>query len=519
MSSSEPGDLAQAFATMTPQALSSILALLEEATVGAVMEGRMSDWLDKKAAGSEFARKLESRVAQLETLQQHQLCLNLYAQINQICEIPPRHYTAPRDFCDNCEDIITAGLALMRKHDLSFQGTSLHDLVVFQTGKMFGIMQEKFPDLPHDKQEEFLAKIRDFISELPAGQRAALQKELNLHEVSDEKLRTLLTSGALGTAFAATVGIGGFSFYMGASSLLAGITHLLGFSLPFAAYTSMSSLIAVLSNPLFLIAFIGGGAFWLISKENRKMRERLVPLVLTQSVVSSLHTSEIDKHNDCTEKAVAAWARDWSTVLEQRAVRNAARVAVDNAQSAYDSTVALINENLKKQSTLATDREKTVKKIRAMVPEVVDKIRDGKWGMELSAQGEKLLTLLKEQVEIKSRPQSSSFFGKIAGAINNKWDGFETSLGIKDSSKQIALKAASLWEEGFMPADPDVHYIACQLQEATEDLVQLKNEAKTQEEIASQQRAVLKQCTKELEVASGKCFEAERLQWGMGALQ
>jgi hypothetical protein len=110
MTTSEAMTLAHACATMTTDELASVLAFLEETTVGAVMFSKFSDWLENKSAGSDFAGKLKTQADQLASLSQHQLCLNLYATFNRICGLLPRHYTAPKDFSDNCEEIIATSL-------------------------------------------------------------------------------------------------------------------------------------------------------------------------------------------------------------------------------------------------------------------------------------------------------------------------------------------------------------------------------------------------------------------------
>jgi len=50
-----------------------------------------------------------------------------------------------------------------------------------------------------------------------------------------------------------------FGFYMSAASLVATIAGLAGLTLPFAFYTTMSSLVAVVANPLFFLPLVLGG--------------------------------------------------------------------------------------------------------------------------------------------------------------------------------------------------------------------------------------------------------------------
>jgi len=56
---------------------------------------------------------------------------------------------------------------------------------------------------------------------------------------------------------------------------------LVGIGLPFGAYSGLTSVIAVLSNPLFLIGSIGFLIYILNSKSNESIRNRLSPMIIT----------------------------------------------------------------------------------------------------------------------------------------------------------------------------------------------------------------------------------------------
>jgi hypothetical protein len=72
---------------------------------------------------------------------------------------------------------------------------------------------------------------------------------------------------------------------MAAVKALAAMAGMVGLGLPFSAYATLTSVIAVLANPLFMVPALLGGGWLLTSYTNGKMRDNLLPVVVTQSTV------------------------------------------------------------------------------------------------------------------------------------------------------------------------------------------------------------------------------------------
>lgn len=88
-------------------------------------------------------------------------------------------------------------------------------------------------------------------------------------------------SGAIAIrSFAAVVSLSGFSAYVAATTGLASAAGLFGATLPFAAYTSVTSAIAFLTGPVGLMASIGAGIFALAMKF-RPDAKKMTSFVLT----------------------------------------------------------------------------------------------------------------------------------------------------------------------------------------------------------------------------------------------
>ena len=313
---SDAKNLADAILFLPKEAHASCLALLGETTLGKLLKSKVTELV--KGTDGEFAQHLEQRAKGLEQNSRAELALRMFSVMNKTLELEPRHYAGRRDFEDNAEDIVARCLAVMRKKEKDFSGNDLGALVRYQTNKMFGEIGKSFDGLPDQKKSELLNEIRRFIQELPADQREKLKEELGANEITDDYLKKALISGALGAAFAATVEIGGFPFYIAAVKLVAWVTALIGITLPFAFYTTLTSLIAVLANPLFLIPLLGGGGHYFYKKNNRSMQQRFVPLIVTQLTVTFLTSDGQSADQDASQEALRLWSEARVKVAQYR---------------------------------------------------------------------------------------------------------------------------------------------------------------------------------------------------------
>ena len=517
MSTQDAQILASALATATSLTRASLLALLDETSLTSVLWSRFSDWKDKQDSGKSFAMALEERTKELDELPEELLLLSLYGALNSITGIAPRSYTAPQDFTDNCEDLLTAAIELTRKHNAQFTGTTLHELVQYQSSIMFGQLETKFAELGSEDQSQFMENIREFVRSLPEEQRATLLKELRVDELSDQYLRTIITNGALGSAFAATVGVGGFSFYMGASSLLASMAGLIGITLPFGLYTALASSIAVLANPLFLLAALGGGGYWLISGKNKALKEKLVPMVITSLVVSGLCN---EKGGDVTtEKAISLWQNDWQKVCSCRELVRQQKELLTQSVSELAQFSLRLKQSQQTLKGTQKERKGLVITIAGCASEHVEAIRNGAWGSELSDRGDELAKMLQEIEQVENRPHQDGFWGKLRSHTGKVFDKAALKVNVITLSKTIAEQACSRWEHGEYPNNsPGLYKAATRLAELYRQQESLGEEITRLQEAVSQKEKECSSIRQAVARLSVETAQAEKTQWGMEAL-
>lgn len=123
--------------------------------------------------------------------------------------------------------------------------------------------------------------------EMTPEQRTQMETELRQVAQEFDKEGALLLSGSIFATLTAAK-LSGFGVYLLASTSLSALTGAIGVTLPFVAYTTMSSAIATILGP---VGWIGAGLFaiWKLSGPNYK---RLIPAVLYVSALRAQQQQE-----------------------------------------------------------------------------------------------------------------------------------------------------------------------------------------------------------------------------------
>jgi hypothetical protein len=178
-----------------------------------------------------------------------------------------------------------------RERDAAGSQTSgvrtIHDLVRYVLCQLFTFLDDWLSKASPDERE----RVAEQIVKALDGLGTDVQEEVRrLARLNDLTMETLLRAGsltALGAALAAVVGAGGFAVYAMLSATIASAAGIIGLTLPFSVYLTLTSLLAFLCNPLvLLVAIVGGGAWWTRSA-NRRMRAELVPLLVAFAAMKS----------------------------------------------------------------------------------------------------------------------------------------------------------------------------------------------------------------------------------------
>ncbi len=118
-----------------------------------------------------------------------------------------------------------------------------------------------------------LSVFESFISKMSLEQKEKFEKEII--SIAKNENGTLLKTGGVISALTA-VNLSGFSVYLLATSTLSTISGIIGVTLPFAAYTTLTSAISVIIGPVGW-ASAGIFAIWKITNVNYK---KLTPAII-----------------------------------------------------------------------------------------------------------------------------------------------------------------------------------------------------------------------------------------------
>ena len=132
-----------------------------------------------------------------------------------------------------------------------------------------------------DLEVEIARKVFQTVwDKMAPDQKMAMEAELRRAAQEFDKGGALAGSASIFTALTAAQ-LSGFGIYLLASTALGILTSVIGVTLPFVVYTTMSSAIAVIIGP---VGWIGAGLFaiWKLTDANYK---RLIPAILYVSAL------------------------------------------------------------------------------------------------------------------------------------------------------------------------------------------------------------------------------------------
>ena len=144
------------------------------------------------------------------------------------------------------------------------------------------------------------------LAAMTASERLEIQQALNLQTVSGGSLRSVFPKSGVPVAGIAALQAGGFGTYLALSTIMHAVfTGVLGITLSFAAYTTASSALSVMTRPLGIMCSLSIGAlgyFWGRRKIERSQYAMIVwtwvmhagrPLVPTTALLPSARSCRL----------------------------------------------------------------------------------------------------------------------------------------------------------------------------------------------------------------------------------
>ena len=168
-----------------------------------------------------------------------------------------------------------------------FDGASVADLSRYVIRRTFEELDASFSIKSQSEQERIAVDIARRLAELPPELRERIRADAGIADLSAAALKRTGAIAAVGGALLGTVGMAGFAAYTTLTSVIATAAGFVGLTLPFAVYVYATSALALLSTPVVLAAATLVGGRFAISRANRQMRDRLVPMMIATAVLAS----------------------------------------------------------------------------------------------------------------------------------------------------------------------------------------------------------------------------------------
>lgn len=227
--------------------------------------------------------------------------------------------------------------------------------------KLLEQTKESLQKQSEEQKRKTEEEIQNKINNMTGKEQEELQKALNVEELTGNTVRQILTTTAGTTAAMIALDVSGFGAYMALTTIMHAVfTTTLGITLPFAAYSGATSVLAFITGPVGWITLLGVQALMINNSRNKLIYE-LMAQVVWNSIV------EYGKKFTPSDEELPSWLPD----MER-----------DAANKESEELMKLINENnkLKDQQqnlidTLANNNE-TIQKDSARITELNAKITE-----------------------------------------------------------------------------------------------------------------------------------------------
>lgn len=281
--------------------LAACLALFDDSTLRRRISTLVERWTSNKrreaaddAADAEAAAAVQKSLVawQSSSLSDDALRVLLWIYLREAFDLPANTFVSLRSAGTAADDVVARALhslqpgriakfaeeyGLKEARDLP---TTLDALARKTMEELMASFLKSDDARAEEARERLLLEARTRIGQLPPEDRERLMQAVGADDLNDAALRNiLLTGGGLG-AFGMSVSLAGFSAYILAAQASAFI--------PFISGPALVSMVAVLSNPITIIAATAGMGWWATRSVNQKVRGAVGVRVLSLLALNGL---------------------------------------------------------------------------------------------------------------------------------------------------------------------------------------------------------------------------------------
>lgn len=441
--------LANSLVSLRGMDLRMVYALLFKTNIGNLLSAKTKDFFTSEER-DHFTDHLAEEVRKLENQDDAVLQVDLFLELTKLLKLKGTKYTLTKEIEEQCSNIVHGVYAQFQKQDKQFRNfserqtrtSSLQQMVNFQMNKIFDEFDQNFEDFTIEDQTRFAAQVNAYINNLPQEKQQKIKEKLGIDDLTDEVIRKAITTSGTSLVFAIIVEVSGFAFYTTATSLVASFAGLFGLTLPFGFYTGLTSFIAVLANPLFILPLLLGGGIFLFNQQNKSFKKKLLPIILMQIALPYMSGGSEFVQLD---SFIGEWERrydDFAVKLIElnriEAEQADIRSHIDQMRKEIHELTHKININAISIKTEKQAINTTLKSEHLDQLEINDSFKEHTRSLkEIEAK----IALLKKMK--KGPEKSSGLFKRIGNSLSN----FSTSLSISEEERKAEQMMDQLVED------------------------------------------------------------------------
>lgn len=351
----------------------------------------------------------------------------------KICNISNGCFVNEKEFKGNLDKIVEfAYSTLESKKDFKRCGNKLETINSYYMNKIVGDFEEKFNDSNEDIKKELIDQIYNNFEKLPENQKKELYDKLNIKNTSEDAVKVSMKAIGPSVMLSTLVGLGGFASYTTLSSIIFGVSHLLGVTFSFGVYTGAASLLSFLTGPFMIFVLIGSGFF--AYGQGKKQKVDLVPMIIMQICVSEAFFNSDNNYESKYGILVSTWREKQKDYQLKNTIKSELSDLVNqltevkrNLESEYSKENKLL-ESLR----LNLEQGKAMFKIKLLISDKISSLHSYK---EFSEYNNKLYMLTNKS------NNSSGLFNKIISKVKDQTQEYMIKIKINQLEKTILLEA------------------------------------------------------------------------------
>lgn len=387
------------FLGLEGEQLRILYTMLTKTNISSILISKSKELLSQSNE-DKFMEFIHKKARELNHLSDEEVRLKIYYRLIKLTDIEYKNIYERRSFVETLDEIVNAGYSILEgKKDFKGGGSKLEAIGTYYLEKVLEDFKNKYDSGDIKVQQELIDNIYNNFQRLSEKAKKEIYDELHLKSTSESTVKAAIRSAPF-VFLSTTITVGGFSAFSAVSSIIFGISHLLGTTFSYGVYTGASSLLSFFSGPFMIILFIVNGG--VLFTQHKKQQLELVPLFIMQTIITNVAIEKTKINFDNYDTMIELWKREKGNfdkiTLQKRLQEN----ILNNYTKERDEFAAKSEQVSKAINTLWEEHAKYNHKFKDIVLSSDKKVYLNSYG-EYSSTINKLEMVQKEIDETKNK--------------------------------------------------------------------------------------------------------------------